>query len=245
MYREFQPSLHLARYVECYWHRQEIQQPESHRILPDGCSDIMFSRENGGSASLNFVGLMTTAQVFRPTKGSRFFGIRFRPAMAGAFLRDYVSQIDCKLSLDGKRERGFIERLAEARSPLEMIGHAEAYLGMPEAGPNPVLSELLREPLERVSELSGASPRNLRRLCLANAGVSPKYLTRILRFRRAAECVRLNRQASWADLAAACGYFDQSHLIREFQEFAGCTPGRFLQSLHGQAPVESLHGIQS
>lgn len=33
----------------------------------------------------------------------------------------------------------------------------------------------------------------------------------------------------WAALALDCGYFDQSHLIHDFQEFAGRTPEQFLR----------------
>ena len=63
------------------------------------------------------------------------------------------------------------------------------------------------------------------------AGVPPKYLSRILRFRRAADrMLASGAQPSWAQFAVACGYYDQAHFIREFQEFAGVTPDRFLQS---------------
>jgi AraC family transcriptional regulator len=30
-----------------------------------------------------------------------------------------------------------------------------------------------------------------------------------------------------ADIAAVCGFFDQSHLNRVFARFEGCTPGKW------------------
>ncbi|MBB5476491.1 helix-turn-helix domain-containing protein [Micromonospora parathelypteridis] len=36
------------------------------------------------------------------------------------------------------------------------------------------------------------------------------------------------RAVDWAEVAARCGYYDQSHLIRDFHEFAGATPAALL-----------------
>lgn len=58
-----------------------------------------------------------------------------------------------------------------------------------------------------------------------HVGLSPKLYARICRFRRATAA--LSQAPDWAQLAAECGYFDQSHLIHDFQELAGSTPERF------------------
>ncbi|HYS55032.1 MAG TPA: hypothetical protein VER58_14840 [Thermoanaerobaculia bacterium] len=50
-----------------------------------------------------------------------------------------------------------------------------------------------------------------------------------MRFRRAIAIARGGREG-WADLAAELGYFDQSHLIADFREFAGETPVPFFLS---------------
>ena len=57
-------------------------------------------------------------------------------------------------------------------------------------------------------------------------GVTPKALARVRRFRRALEMVgRGDRPAS--RIALDCGYYDQPHLIHEFRELSGFTPGRY------------------
>jgi AraC-like DNA-binding protein len=243
MYREFQPAPHLARFVECYWQREDDEARPGHSVLPDGCCDILFRTRAGEPAGLTFVGLMTTARHVPLAARSGIFGIRFRPGMASAFLREHARVPDCLLPLEDARERRLFDQLAEARTIAEMIAVSDAYLETHAGDPPPVLDVLGRESaIDRVTDVTGVSPRHLRRLCNEHAGVSPKYLSRILRFRRAFQRLERRPQVHWADFAVVCGYSDQAHMIREFQEFAGVTPGRFVQSLCDDAPVESGHG---
>jgi AraC-like DNA-binding protein len=77
--------------------------------------------------------------------------------------------------------------------------------------------------LDFFSRAASLSPRQFRRRCLEESGLTPKHLCRILRFRRALNLASRHKQ-DWADIAAETGYFDQAHLIRDFREFTGQTP---------------------
>jgi AraC-like DNA-binding protein len=98
----------------------------------------------------------------------------------------------------------------------------------------------------RVSDLAaetGWSSRHLTSRFRTEIGLTPKTAARVIRFGRARHL--LIRQATapapapatagaggngyrLADLAAACGYFDQAHLAREFRSLAGCPPSQWL-----------------
>jgi AraC-like DNA-binding protein len=59
-------------------------------------------------------------------------------------------------------------------------------------------------------------------------GLAPKPTGRVLRFRRACDLLDAGPVRSIADLAAACGYADHSHLVREFRALGGCTPSQYV-----------------
>jgi len=61
----------------------------------------------------------------------------------------------------------------------------------------------------------------------AQIGLSPKSVANILRFAFAVERIRAADEESWADLAVACGYYDQAHFNRDFRRFSGRTPREF------------------
>src|SRR5215475_9845867 len=60
-------------------------------------------------------------------------------------------------------------------------------------------------------------------------GLTPKLFSRVKRFQRTIAIVRQATTPDWARLAADCGYFDQSHLIRDFLMFSGFSPSDYLR----------------
>lgn len=56
-------------------------------------------------------------------------------------------------------------------------------------------------------------------------GLGPKRAGRIIRFERARRMLRAAPSfVTLAQVAAACGYYDQAHLNRDFTQLAGCPP---------------------
>jgi AraC-like DNA-binding protein len=62
----------------------------------------------------------------------------------------------------------------------------------------------------------------------AEIGLGPKTLARVVRFNRVTALAEGRAGGGWADIAAACGYSDQAHLVRDFHDLAGTTPVAWL-----------------
>lgn len=73
----------------------------------------------------------------------------------------------------------------------------------------------------------GCSRKHLIQRFHAQIGLSPKSVAGILRFEHAVESIKSADEQSWADLAAACGYYDQAHFNRDFRRYSGRTPNEF------------------
>ncbi len=234
-YRELPPPPYLAADVECLWAVETGGGHPAYRVLPDGCTDVLVLPGAAGVPRLAVAGTMSRHQEVALPPGERLLGIRFRPGMAVRFLPLPASELtDRTVPLDalwgGAAAASLEGRLAETGAVEEALGLLAARLA-PAAPPGPVqrLCGWLaaRRGLVRIDDLAshaGLSPRQLRRLFLEQAGVGPKQLARILRFRHAVALAAAVPRADWAGLAADCGYADQAHLIHEFGALAGCTP---------------------
>jgi AraC-like DNA-binding protein len=82
--------------------------------------------------------------------------------------------------------------------------------------------------VEALARELGCSRRHLAARFRDHVGLPPKTVARILRFRRAVRLM-LRDTGRWGDIAAACGYCDQPHLNRDFQQFVGATPTTYLR----------------
>jgi AraC-like DNA-binding protein len=70
----------------------------------------------------------------------------------------------------------------------------------------------------------GSSTRQLSAQFGHVLGVSPKQASRIMRFERAQELRRSRPGSTIGRVAASSGYADQSHMARDWHDFAGSSP---------------------
>ncbi|MGW8379049.1 helix-turn-helix domain-containing protein [Streptomyces sp. ODS28] len=80
-------------------------------------------------------------------------------------------------------------------------------------------------PIARIASEVGWSQGYLVRRFTQQVGLAPKSAARVLRFHRAVGLLAL-QGAEPSAVSAACGFYDQAHLNREFRALAETTPGQ-------------------
>lgn len=68
---------------------------------------------------------------------------------------------------------------------------------------------------------------------------SPREWRRLSRLHDCLRMLRRGEPVCWVSLAADCGYSDQSHLIRDFRDLCGFTPGQFLRRISGSSKTSA------
>jgi AraC-like DNA-binding protein len=84
----------------------------------------------------------------------------------------------------------------------------------------------------RIADLAGKVSMSRERFSKAfrrEFGLTPKMFARVRRFTRALRSREREPSLGGAGLAASCGYVDQAHMTRDFQEFAGSSPAALLR----------------
>jgi AraC-like DNA-binding protein len=251
------PAAPLASFVDLFWYRRGPQpDSRRNRALPTGKVDLVFDLDDHGLRVFadDLLRAATSARgaiVHGPQ--SRYFvldahrdvhvlGVHFHPG-AGALLLGVPARAlaDRHVALEdlwSGAARDLRERLLEAATPAAMFALLERELldrmhKVPRV--NPAISFALRgirtAPAEvrvgALQEATGYSSRRFLALFADSVGLTPKVYGRIQRLKGLVEAAAALPRPDWAELACAHGYYDQSHLAREFRELSGVTPAQY------------------
>lgn len=129
-------------------------------------------------------------------------------------------------------------KLAECKTFQERIFVAERYL-MPVvscAGGRTLIARTAHHILDRngairigeIADHARLSVRQYERRFLEEVGFTPKTFARTRRFQRALDAKRFFPQRTWLSIAHEFGYFDQMHMVRDFQILGGDVPSHLL-----------------
>ena len=247
------PDTPLQPFVHSLWTLQgACEEAAPQRLVPDGCMSLVLNfgapmvQRDAALAPLRRARTMLIGEVRRPvtleTAGEiDLLGVRFRPGAMHRFVDASMAQlvdgIADETALCGALSRA-VERTVHAAERQDRLPLLQAGLIERLDGPRRVAGRdddrvdaavralVTRDGDMRISALAGTvdlNRRSLERRFLAQVGIAPKQLARVLRFRRALQAAHAPR-VDWAMLSADCGYVDQSHLIRDFKLFTGQSP---------------------
>ncbi len=162
-------------------------------------------------------------------------GVTFRPGGAAALARVPASELTGYLvelnEIWPELGRSLPARLVQLGTPHAQLNLLERLLvdRLHHTPPNHRLSvaaDLLQRgrPVAEVAVAVELSSRRLITLFRNQVGLTPKLFARIERVQR----ILRSGASDWADAAAAAGFSDQAHLVREFKTFTGTTPTRYV-----------------
>jgi AraC-like DNA-binding protein len=259
-YLTYIPGLPLSEFIDYFWLFDGGQTPRKERIVPSGTSELVINlrddeiRIDTGEQSgqhKRFSGAVLSGTyssifVIDAMQHESMLGVHFKPGGAFPFLGVLASELtDAHADLAdlwGRTGFDLRQRLCDAGTHRERFKIMEQVLtdrvrrsrkrnlavanSLAEFGPYGTGASV-----RDVAREVGMSQRRFRKVFAAQVGLNPKVFCRILRFQRVRTLVDQIEKLGWAQIASSSGYFDQSHLINDFQEFSGFSPTEYLRRL--------------
>lgn len=271
LYLAHHPGPPLDEFVDYLWLIEDGQAPRLERILPSGTLELVVNlksnelhihdaeqperyQELSGAV---FSGTYSRSFICNALQHEAIMGVHFKPGGASPFLGAEAGELTNTHAnlpdLWGRSGTELRERLCTALTPNERFRTMEAALRtrlhnltssqLQMRNALKILSAAGRRvSIRDVSRELGFSQRRFIQRFSSFVGLTPKVFCRILRFQQARVLAEKPELANGAELAVTCGYFDQSHLIKDFKEFSGATPTIYsVQQQHKDARLKDNH----
>ena len=260
LYLTYVPKLPLSEFVDYFWLFDDGQTPRKERIVPSGTTELVInlrddeirihnrpqSKQHKRFSGAVLSGPYSSTFVVDAMQHDSMLGVHFKPGGAFPFLGDLASELtDAHVDLAdlwGPSGLELRERLCNVGTPWQRFqimeevltdrlrrsrkGHVAIAIALDGFGPNGTDASV-----RDVAREVGLCQRRFRKVFAAQVGLTPKVFCRILRFQRVRTLADQIEKPDWAQIASICGYFDQSHLINDFQEFSGFSPTAYLRRL--------------
>ena len=258
LYERHLPHPLLRPYVEDLWLGDDYVPPHSReRIVPSGTVELVINlRENEiriydadrPQLCKRFSGAVVSGAYRRffltdTAEEASIMGVHFRPGGAFPIFKVLPHELaDAHVDLEllwGSFARELREKLILASRPTErfellelaLLDHLVASWQPHYAVAFALDTFAQSESHKTVRELARSinlSERRFIEVFRNEVGLTPKLYSRIKRFEQVLAFVQHNDSPDFAGVAQTYGYFDQSHLIRDFQQFSGFSPSTYI-----------------
>lgn len=246
------PSPILAPYVKSYWILGiGAGTPVTERILPTGCVQLTFHRAvpliSGTRREIQpqaFVcGQSISYSEVTTTGALDMISVVFRPCAAKLFLNipltEFYGRHVAARQIGDPALAGLSDLICETGDDSRCIALIEHFLtGRLRGTTNYHLPRIAATvqtigcypatPVAKLAQAACLSTKQYNRLFAAHVGITPKEFARIVRMQKALHILQKGTTGNFAQLAGECGFYDQSHMTREFKAFSGYTPAQYL-----------------
>ncbi len=236
------PTFALSRFIEDV--REVVPAPGGPldvEQIPDGRTTLVFRvLEAGRKGDVAVAGPRTRAKSKHATGIARVVVVQFKPGWSGSLLGVATNELTdrtvllqdiwgpagadlCRELLEAPTLPAIVDRLGRALDvrSRQTFEPASARLARQAVR----LLENGEARVESVATQLGVTARHLRRAFTEHIGIGPKEYARTMRLQRALRSAATSKD--WARIAAESGYYDQAHLISDFRQLVGVTPGAF------------------
>jgi len=236
--KKYTPVSSLVSYIDAYWSIKNISKNNVQiPIVPDGCMDIIYNKDK-----IIYIGAMSEAFVVTMSSSEYIFGIRFKPSILAQVLNIKASDYrDKKIDLKELSLELFQILNFKNKNELYMVNKLNGIFEnvFLKLNFNPTilqaveLIKLYQGNIE-ISDLSKElklSTRQTERLFQQLIGYSPKKFCNIIRFFSFFKELAKSNIRNYSLKAYDYGYYDQSHLNKEFKKFSNFTPSDVIMSI--------------